>query len=328
MTLEAHDATNALTQMLGIEVPIICGAMYPCSNPELVAAASEAGGIGIVQPMALTHVFGHDFRSGLRLIRRLTSKPIGLNVIVERSIKRYESRLRAWVDIALEEGVRLFITALGNPAWVVERADSVGAVVFHDVTERRWAEKALEHGVSGLICVNQRAGGHAGPKSPEALYAELRDLGVPLICAGGIGCARDFVHALRLGYAGVQMGTRFIATQECTAHDDYKQAILRASEADIIMTSKLSGVPCAVINTAHVQKTGTHAGPIGRWLLRHPKTKRWMRTFYSLRSIRQLRRASLEGGGYLDYWSAGKSVAGISSVHSVSQIMRDFVAEL
>ena len=131
-----------------------------------------------------------------------------------------------------------------------------------------------------------------------------------------------------MGFAGVQMGTRFITTHECTAHDDYKNAILKARAADITMTTKLSGVPCAVINTPYVQKTGTEAGPIGRWLLQHPKTKRWMRTFYSLRSIRQLRRASFEGGGYMDYWSAGKSVEGIDDIQSVAQIMDSFVARL
>ena len=90
--------------------------MYPCSNPELVAAVSEAGGIGIVQPISLTYVHGHDFREGLRLIRRLTSKPIGMNALIEQSSKAYHERMERWVDIALEEGVRFFVTSLGNPA--------------------------------------------------------------------------------------------------------------------------------------------------------------------------------------------------------------------
>ena len=102
---------------------------------------------------------------------------------------------------------------------MVEKAHAAGGFVYHDVTERKWAAKALDAGVDGLIAVNDRAGGHAGPKSAEALIAELGDLGVPVVCAGGIGDEADFVRALRMGYAGVQMGTRFIATTECTAHD-------------------------------------------------------------------------------------------------------------
>ena len=95
--------------------------MYPCSNPELVAAVSAAGGIGVVQPLSMIYVYGHDFRAGLKLIRRLTDKPIGMNVLIERSSKLYLDRMSRWVDIALEEGVRFFVTSLGNPRWVVER---------------------------------------------------------------------------------------------------------------------------------------------------------------------------------------------------------------
>ena len=113
--------STPLTRAAGIEVPLVCGAMYPCSNPELVAAVSEAGGIGIVQPISLTYVHGHEFREGLRLIRRLTTKPIGMNALIEQSSKSYRERMERWIDVALEEGVRFFVTSLGNPRWVVER---------------------------------------------------------------------------------------------------------------------------------------------------------------------------------------------------------------
>src|SRR5512146_2301337 len=89
-----------LTRHAGIEIPLICGAMYPCSNPELVAAVSEAGGIGIVQPISLTYVHGHDFREGLRLIRRLTSKPVGMNALIEGSSRAYHERMVRWVEVA------------------------------------------------------------------------------------------------------------------------------------------------------------------------------------------------------------------------------------
>ena len=104
--------------------------MYPCSNPELVGAVSNAGGIGIVQPMSLTFVHGHDFREGLALIRRIAGgKPIGMNALIESSSRAYHNRMVRWVDTAVEEGIRFFITSLGKPRWVVERVSQVGGVV-------------------------------------------------------------------------------------------------------------------------------------------------------------------------------------------------------
>ncbi|HGG58270.1 MAG TPA: nitronate monooxygenase, partial [Nannocystis exedens] len=93
------------TEAVGIDVPLICGAMYPCSNPELVAAVSAAGGIGIVQPISMIYAHGHDLRAGLQMIKKLTDRPIGFNAIVEQSSKTYEDRMKQWVDVALEEGV-------------------------------------------------------------------------------------------------------------------------------------------------------------------------------------------------------------------------------
>jgi nitronate monooxygenase len=315
-----------LTRHAGIEIPLIGGAMYPCSNPELVAAVSEAGGIGIVQPISLTYVHGHEYREGLRLIRKLTAKPIGLNALIEQSSRSYHERMVRWVSIALEEGVRFFITSLGNPRWVCERVHAVGGVVYHDVTERKWALKGRDAGADGLIGVNRRAGGHAGPLTAEALLEQVADLGLPVVCAGGIGDPAGFAAVLRLGYAGAQLGTRFIATPECRASDAYKNAILAADENDIVWSERITGVPVAVINTPFIQRMGLKAGPLARWMLRGRKTKHWMRTFYALKSIWQLKRAALDESGDKDYWQAGKSVASIHSIEPAGEIVRRFAA--
>lgn len=315
---------TALTRQTHIAVPVICGAMYPCSNLELIAAVSAAGGIGVVQPISLIFAHKTDLREGLRRIHAITPNPIGFNAIVEKSSSIYEDRMRKWVDIALEEGVRFFVTALGNPRWVVEKVHAVGGIVYHDVTEKKWAERALEGGVDGLICVNNRAGGHAGKLSPEALYSSLASLRVPLVCAGGVGSEQEFVKMLDLGYAGVQLGTRFIASEECSAHNDYKQAILRAQEKDIVLTDKISGVPVSIIKTPDVEKMGTKAGFIAKRLLKNPRTKHYMRMFYSLRSIWQLKKSNRAGLGYKDYFQAGKSVATISAVEPAGAIVRRF----
>ncbi|MDH3255417.1 MAG: nitronate monooxygenase [Acidobacteriota bacterium] len=315
-----------LTHHAGIEVPLICGPMYPCSNPELVAAVSEAGGLGVLQPISLTYVHGHEFRDGIRYMRRLTSKPIGMNALIEASSKIYHERMVRWIDIALEEGVRFFITSLGKPGWVVDKVHAAGGVVYHDVTERKWAEKGLEGGVDGLIAVNNRAGGHAGPRSVEALYEELADLGVPIVCAGGIAGPERFAAALAIGYAGVQMGTRFIATTECTSAQPYKQAIVAAEEDDIVLTERVTGVPVSVINTPYIERMGLKASPFERWMLKGRRRKHWMRTIYALKSIRQLKKASLDDSGSRDYWQAGKSVADVHDIEPAGDIVRRLAA--
>jgi len=321
------DAVTRFLAQAGIEVPVICGAMYPCSNPELVAAVSAAGGIGIVQPISLTYVHGHDFREGLRLIKRLAGgRPFGMNALIEASSRTYHERMVRWVDVALEEGVRFFVTSLGNPRWVAEKAHAAGGVVYHDVTERRFAEKAVAGGVDGLIAVNDRAGGHLGPKPADVLLAELRDFGLPVICAGGIGDERELVRVLKLGYAGAQLGTRFIATPECRASEAYKLAIVRAGEADVTTTERLSGVPVSVLDTPSVRRLGRTAGPLARYLLRGRRTKHWMRTLYGLRSLWHLKRGLQRDAPDRDYWQAGKSVAGVDAIEPAAGIVGRFRA--
>lgn len=319
---------TAFTRHSGVRVPLICGPMYPCSNPELVAVVSEAGGLGVVQPISLTYVHGHEFRAGLRYIRSLTQNPIGFNALIEASNRVYLARMTQWIDIALEEGVRFFVTSLGNPKWVCERVHAAGGVVYHDVTERKWAEKGIDGGVDGLIAVNSRAGGHAGPKDPEALFAELAPFGVPVVSAGGVGTPEEFTRQLRMGYSAVQLGTRFIATPECKASAAYKQAIVDATEDDIVLTERLTGVPVAVIRNEYVERLGTKAGWFARWMLKGRRTKHWMRTWYALSSVRRLRKSLMRDDVRTEYWQAGKSVAGIHDIRPAAQIVREFAEAL
>ena len=319
------EASQRFVDLLGIEYPIIGGPMYPCSNPELVAAVSAAGGIGIMQPISLTYVHGHEYREGIRLMRQLTDKPIGMNALIEKSSKKYQERMSQWIDIALEEGIRFFVTSLGKPDWVAERVHAHGGLVFHDVTELKWAKIGLDNGADGLICVNNRAGGHAGAKSIQALYEELQTLDVPLVCAGGVGDAAGLRQALDIGYSACQLGTRFIASEECRASDVYKQAILKAEEADIVLSERITGIPVAVINTDYIKNSGLQSGWLARWMLSGNRTKHWMRTIYALKSIWQLKKSSLDESGERDYWQAGKSVTGIHSIESCEQIIKNLM---
>ncbi|HFE37541.1 MAG TPA: nitronate monooxygenase [Gammaproteobacteria bacterium] len=321
---EKNTFNSRFLQHVGIDVPVIGGPMYPCSNPELVAAVSAAGGIGIVQPISLTYVHGYKFREGLQYIRQLTDKPVGMNALIEQSSKTYHRRMAQWIDIALEEGVRFFITSLGKPDWVVKKVHAAGGVVYHDVTERKWAAKGVDGGVDGLIAVNQNAGGHAGSVSREELFDDLLQFDLPIICAGGIATANDFSETLRIGYQGVQMGTRFIATQECTASNAYKEAIIRAQAEDILLNERITGVPVAVIRSPGRQAKDLKAGFLARYMLRSRKMKYLMRTIYALRSIHQLKKSLHEARQKEELWQAGKSVAGIDRIESVGDIIAQF----
>ena len=314
-----------LTEHAGVEYPIICGAMYPCSNPELVAAAAEGGGMSILQPVSLTVVHGYDepdlnqgLIEGIRYIRSKTDKPIGFNALIEKGNDKYLERMSQWIDIALDEGIRFFVTSLGKPDWVCERVHSRGGFVYHDVTTRLHAEKGVDCGVDGLICVNDRAGGHLGTDSMEEMYESLADLGLPLICAGGIGSEKELGDALRIGYDGVQMGTRFIATTECTMPEGYKEAIVKSGEEDIDWTVKLTGIPVSVIKTPGYKRENP-------WMVRKllsGRMKHRTRWIMNTISFRRWRRSAKGSKSSNEIWAAGKSVGTIHSVESATTIMR------
>lgn len=312
---------NRFTRALGIDLPLVGGPMYPCSNPELVAAVSAAGGIGIIQPVTLTHVCGYEFAEGLRVIRRLTDRPVGMNVLIEGGSRRYRRRMEHWLDVALEQGIRFFITSLGKPDWVCARVHAAGGLVYHDVTEVHWAKKGIDCGVDGLIAVNNLAGGHAGPHSAGHLYDALSCFGLPLIRAGGVGDENEFASALNMGYDGVQIGTRLIATRECTVSADYKQAVVKARAEDIVLSERVTGVPVSLIRTPLIKRQGTRVGPISRRLLAWRPTRRLLRILLLFNSLHGLKR-SAGGGG--EYWQAGKSVSGIREVEAVADIVQRF----
>lgn len=321
------DMTEHLKQQLGIEVPVICGPMYPGSNPELVAAVSDAGGMGVVQPISMTHIYGHDFREGLRLIRSLTDKPFGVNFTLMDGVKVYEERNRQWMNIAMEEGVKFFLTSLGNPKPVVKMAREHGITVYHDVTTRAFAQKAADAGVDGLNCVNNRAGGQTGQRSPEEMLEELSDLGLPLICAGGVGDENDFRDMLDAGYAGCQLGTRFLATEECQVPDNYKQAIVDYGENDIVWTNKLAGTNSSVIRTPDLEKLGLRTGPITSRLLRNRKTKKLARMMLLMRSMQRYKKVALNPG-YDQIWQAGKGIGNVHGIESAGDVVRRFAGAL
>ncbi|MEM7798302.1 MAG: nitronate monooxygenase [Chloroflexota bacterium] len=318
---------NPLTQKFlddtGAELPIVCGPMYPGSNPELVAAVSEAGGFGVVQPISLTSLYGHDFREGLRLIKQLTDRPFGVNfTIFGGANKKYHEQMKTWMEISIEEGIKFFLTSLGKPDAVVKIAKEHGIKVYHDVPNKKVALAMRDSGVDGINCINWRGGGQTGIQSAEQFIEELQDIGLPLICAGGIGNPDDFKQALEMGYAGVQIGTRFLATEECIITQSYKQAIVNSTEEDIVWTNKIAGNNSSVIKTPDVMRGGLRTGPIISYMLTQRRLKKYARMYLMSRGIKNYTKTTFDDA--YQFWQAGKGVGNITSVEPVSAVVQSF----
>ena len=309
------------------EFPLVCGPMYPGSNPELIAAVSDAGAFGVVQPVALTSLYGHDFREGLQLIKKLTDKPFGVNfTIFVGANKKYHDQMKEWMEISIEEGVKFFLTSLGKPHEIVKIAKQHGIKVYHDVPNKKVALAMRDAGVDGLNCINWRGGGQTGIQSAEQFMEELHDIGIPLVCAGGIGNAEDFHKVLDMGYAGVQMGTRFLATHECKVTDSYKQAIVDSNEEDIVWTNKIAGNNSSVIKTADIMKGGLRTGPIINFMLRRRKLKKYARMYLMSKGVKNYSRTAFDDN--VQFWQAGKGVGNISAVESVADVVKSFQSVL
>jgi len=307
----------------GAKVPIICGPMYPGSNPELVAAVSNSGGFGVVQPLALTILYGHDFRKGLQLIKKLTKNPFGVNfTIFGGANKKYHKQMERWMEISIEEGVKFFLTSLGKPNEILKVAKQHQVKVYHDVPNKKVALAMKDVGVDGLNCINWRGGGQTGIQSAENFIEELHDIGIPLICAGGISSKEDYKKALELGYAGIQMGTRFLATHECKVTQSYKQAIIDSSEEDIVWTNKIAGNNSSVIKTKDVMQGGLRTGPIINFMLRQSKLKRYARMYLMSRGLKNYNKTAFDDS--VQFWQAGKGVGNIQSVKYVADIIEEF----
>ena len=230
------------------------------------------------------------------------------------------------MEISIDEGVKFFLTSLGKPHAIVKMAKQHGIKVYHDVPNKKVALAMRDAGVDGLNCINWRGGGQTGIQSAEQFMEDLQDVEIPLICAGGIGNEQDFQKALEMGYAGVQMGTRFLATHECQVTDSYKQAIVDAQESDIVWTNKIAGNNSSVIKTDDIMRGGLRTGPVINFMLRRPKLKKYARMYLMSRGIKNYSRTAFNDD--VKFWQAGKGVDQITAVQSAAEVVNAFAQVL
>ncbi len=236
-----------ICDLLGIKYPIVQGGMAWVGTAELVAAVSNAGGLGTVGGgNASPEEVAHE----TRLIRELTDKPFGLNIPL--AISEYADEI---VDLSIEEGVRIVVIGAWRPGNHIARLKEAGVTVISVVSSVALAKRLERQGVDALVAEGMESGGHIGDVATMPLIPQVVDaVDIPVIAAGGIADGRGLVAALALGAQGIQMGTRFICTTECTAHENYKQAIIKAKDRSTMTTGHSLGHPVRALRNPMVHE--------------------------------------------------------------------------
>ena len=239
-----------MTELLGIQYPIMCGGMQNAANPELAVAVSEAGGLGITNISMYPDL--KEFRSVLRAMRGMTKKPLAVNISMLPNIEIGEN-IFSYVDICAEEGINVIETSGKDPAPLAPRIHAAGMKLIHKVPMPRHAVRAEKSGADLVSIVGAEAAGHPSPDLVGTMIAvnkASRLVRIPVIAGGGICDGRSLLAALALGAEGAVMGTRFLATKECTISDNHKRWILDHGEKDTVLCQK------AIRNMIRVAHTG------------------------------------------------------------------------
>jgi len=228
-----------ICKVLGIKYPIIQGAMAWISDADLVAAVSNAGGLGV---LATGHLDGEGCRQEIRRLKGMTDKPYAVNVML---LSPFVEQI---VEVICEEKVPIVTTGAGSPGKYMKKFKEAGVKVIPVVPSVAMAKMMVKDGVDALIAEGTESGGHVGKTTTMALVPQVVDaVDVPVIAAGGIADGRGIAAAYMLGASGVQIGTRFLVAKECNVHPNYKAKIIKAKDIDTTTTGNSTGHPVRVI---------------------------------------------------------------------------------
>lgn len=308
-----------LTQLLHIQYPIIQAPMFLVSNTAMVIEAMKSGIAGCIP--ALNYRTLDELKAAIHELKaaKVQGGAYGFNLIVNKSNLKYKEQLR----VLCEEGCDFIITSLGSPEETIIQAHKAGIKVFCDVTDLHFAQKVEQLGADAAIAVNNEAGGHRGDLSPEQLIKLLKvNLTIPVISAGGVGCKSDIDKMLAFGADGVSVGSPFIASVEANVTQEYKQACVDYGAKDIVVTERISGTPCTVINTPYVQKVGTKQTWIESVLNKNKKLKKWVKMIRFGIGMRATEKAATEVT-YKTVWVAGPSIEHTKAILPTKDIVRN-----
>lgn len=228
-----------ICDLLGIEYPIFQGGMAWLGTAELAAAVSEGGGLGII---GAGHMPPDVFRNEIHKLKERTNKPFGCNIMLMSPF------VKEVMQVVLEERVPVITTGAGNPGTYIPTLKEIGTKVIPVVASVLLAKRLLRGGIDAIIAEGTESGGHVGEITTMCLIPQVADaVNVPVIAAGGIGDGRGAAAAFALGASAVQMGTRFVLSQECIAHPNYKEAVLKAKDRSTVMTGLTTGHPVRIL---------------------------------------------------------------------------------
>lgn len=295
-----------ICEMLNIKYPIFQGGMAWVSTHELAAAVSNAGGLGII---AAGNADANYVRNQIREIKKNTDKPYGVNVML------LSPHVEEVMKVIIEERVPVITTGAGNPGKYIKDLKEASVKIFPVVASVPLAKRLEQEGVDGLIAEGTESGGHIGELTTMSLVPQVVDaVNIPVIGAGGIGDGRGMLAVFALGANGVQIGTRFVCSEECTVHENYKKAILNARDRDAVASGAITGHPVRCIKN---------------------KLTRSMEKLEAQGAIEEiekigmgaLRRAAVEGDIEFGTIAAGQISGLIKDIKSCENIILDLIKE-
>lgn len=306
-----------LTELLAINYPIIMAPMFLVSNTNMVIEGMKNGIAGCIP--ALNYRTLDDLKLAIQELKNAKVKggAFGFNLIVNKSNIKYKEQL----DVICDMGCDFIITSLGSPEETINRAKKSGIKVFCDIVDLKFAQKVEALGADAIIAVNNEAGGHRGHISPQKLIKTIVEhCKIPVISAGGVGCKQDIEEMMDYGASGVSVGSPFIASAEANVTQEYKQACVDYGAKDIVVTERISGTPCTVINTDYVKKVGTKQTWLESVLNKNKRLKKWVKMIRFAKGMNDTKHAATRVT-YKTVWVAGPSIEHTKSILPVKKII-------
>lgn len=298
---------NRICEILNIKYPVIQGGMAWVADASLAGAVSNAGGLGII---AAGNAPKEAIKEQIRKCREITDKPFGVNIML---MSPFADDM---IDLVIEEKVEVITTGAGNPAKYMERLKEAGIKVIPVVPTVALAQRMEKVGASAVVAEGTEAGGHIGELTTMVLVPQVADaVSIPVIAAGGVADGRGMAASFALGAEGVQIGTRFICSDECTVHENYKELVLKAKDRDAIVTGRPTGHPVRTLKNK-----------LAKEYLKLEKEGAPVEELEKL-GAGALRMATIEGDKAKGSFMAGQSAAMVNDIKPCSKIIEDILKE-